>query len=53
MKQAVSAHLKFDYDLQSFKFTMRLDGKVPFSTPVTTQYGAHTMSAFVTLADRA
>lgn len=53
MRQAVSSHLKFDYDVQSFKFTMRLDGKVPFSTPVTTQYGAHTMSAFVTLADRA
>jgi len=53
MKQAVSAHLKFDYDVQSFKFTMRLDGKVPFATPVSTQFGGHTMSAFVTLADRA
>lgn len=53
MKQAVSSHLKFDYDVQSFKFTMRLDGKVPFSTPITTQYGGHQMSAFVTLEDRA
>ncbi len=53
MKQAVSAHLKFDYDVQSFKFTMRLDGKVPFSTPVSTQFGGYSMSAFVTLADRA
>ena len=53
MKQAVSSHLKFDYDLQSFKFTMRLDGKVPFVTPVTTQFGGYQMSAFVTLADRA
>lgn len=53
MKQAISAHLKFDYDVQSYKFTMRLDGKVPFSTPVTTQFGAYTMSAIVTLADRA
>jgi len=53
MKQAISSHLKFDYDVQSFKFTMRLDGKVPFSTPVTTQYGAYQMSAFVVLADRA
>lgn len=53
MKQAVSSHLKFDYDVQSFKFTMRVDGKVPFSTPVSTQFGGHTMSAFVTLADRA
>ena len=53
MKQGVSAHLKFDYDVQSFKFTMRLDGKVPFATPVTTQFGAYTMSGIVTLADRA
>lgn len=53
MKQAVSSHLKFDQDLQSFKFTMRVDGKVPFSTPVETQYGAYQMSAFVVLADRA
>lgn len=53
MKQAVSSHLKFDYDVQSFKFTMRLDGKIPFSTPVSTQYGAYEMSAIVTLADRA
>jgi HK97 family phage major capsid protein len=53
MKQAVSSHLKFDYDVQSFKFTMRLDGKVPFATPVTTQYGAYTMSGIVTLAARA
>jgi len=53
MKQAVSSHLKFDYDVQSFKFTMRLDGKVPFATPITTQYGAYQMSAFVVLAERA
>lgn len=53
MKQAISSHLKFDYDVQSFKFTMRVDGKVPFTTPVSTQFGAYEMSAFVTLADRA
>ena len=53
MKQAISSHLKFDYDVQSFKFTMRVDGKIPFSTPVSTQFGGYTMSAFVTLADRA
>lgn len=53
MKQAVSTHLKFDYDVQSYKFTMRLDGKVPFATPITTQYGAYQMSAFIVLAERA
>lgn len=53
MKQAISAHLKFDYDVQSYKFTMRLDGKVPFAAPVTTQFGGHTMSAIVTLQARA
>jgi HK97 family phage major capsid protein len=52
MKQAVSSHLKFDYDVQSFKFTMRLDGKCPFSAPITTQFGGYQMSAIVTLEDR-
>lgn len=53
VKTAVSSHLKFDYDLQSYKYTMRLDGKCPFQTPVTTQYGSYSMSGIVLLADRA
>lgn len=53
IKQAVSTHLKFDQDLSVFKYTLRVDGKVPFSAPHTTQYGAHDMSGIVTLATRA
>jgi HK97 family phage major capsid protein len=52
VKTAVSSHLFFDRDVQAFKFTLRLDGKCPFVSPVTTQFGAHTMSAIVTLEDR-
>jgi HK97 family phage major capsid protein len=53
MKQAVSSHLYFDRDLQAYKFTLRLDGKCPFKTPVVTEFGNHSMSAIVTLAVRA
>lgn len=53
MKTAISSHLKFDQDVQAYKFTMRIDGGVPFTAPVTTQYGNYSMSAFVLLAERA
>lgn len=53
IKQAQSIHLYFDKEQTAFRFTMRLDGKVPFTSPITTQKGAHQMSAFVTLKDRA
>lgn len=53
VKSAVSSHLFFDRDIQALKFTLRLDGKCPFSAPVTTQFGAHQMSAIVTLGARA
>lgn len=53
VKSDVSSHIYFDSGLQAFRFTLRLDGKCPFSAPVTTQYGSHQMSAFITLADRA
>lgn len=52
IKQSVSSHLYFDRDIQAFKFTMRLDGKCPFTSPVTTEFGSHQMSAFVVLAAR-
>jgi HK97 family phage major capsid protein len=53
MKQAVSTHLYFDRDLSAYKFSLRLDGQCPFKTPVVTEFGNHSMSAIVTLADRA
>ena len=53
IKQAESIHLHFDREITAFRFTKRVDGKVPFQTPVTTQYGNYGMSAFVKLNDRA
>lgn len=52
LKSAMSTHLHFDKDISAYRFTFRIDGKSPFSTPVTTQYGNYQMSAFVVLEDR-
>lgn len=53
IKSDMSTHLYFDRDKTAFKFTMRLDGHCPFSSPVTTEYGAFDMSGIITLAERA
>ena len=53
MQQAVSQHLFFDQNAQAFRFTMRVDGNLPFKTPVETEFGAYKMSGVITLADRA
>jgi HK97 family phage major capsid protein len=53
VKSASSIHLYFDRDITAFKFTLRLDGKVPFTSPVTTEQGGYNMSAFIKLAERA
>jgi len=52
VKSATSIHLHFDKEITSFRFSMRLDGKCPFTAPVTTEYGAYQMSAFVALEAR-
>lgn len=52
VKAAVSPHVEWAKDTQCYKFTIRLDGKCPFSAPVTTQFGGHQMSAFIVLEDR-
>ncbi len=52
IKQTVSAHLFFQSDIQAYKWVMRVDGKCPFKSPVTTEFGSYTMSAIVTLAAR-
>lgn len=52
VKQAVSTHFLFDRDVSAFKFTLRIDGKTPFSAPITTEKGNFTMSAIVTLETR-
>ena len=52
IKSATSIHLHFDKEITSFRFSMRIDGKCPFQSPVTTEYGNYQMSAFVALAAR-
>jgi HK97 family phage major capsid protein len=53
VKQATSIHLHFDREITAFRFSLRVDGQVPFQAPVTTEFGNYQMSAFVKLADRA
>ena len=52
IKAATSIHLQFDKDITNYKFVLRLDGKSPFSSPVTTKNGSYTMSSFVVLSAR-
>lgn len=52
IKAAESIHLYFDTEKTAYRFSMRVDGKVPFQTPVTTEFGSHQMSGFVQLAAR-
>lgn len=52
IKSSDSIHLYFDKDITAYKFSMRIDGRVPFQTPVTSEFGNYTQSAFVTLAAR-
>lgn len=52
VKSDTSIHLYFDKDQTAFRFTMRLDGRCPFQSPVTTEFGSYQMSAFVTLQAR-
>lgn len=52
VKSASSIHLYFDREITAFRFSMRIDGNVPFVAPVTTQYGSFNMSAFVLLEAR-
>ncbi len=52
VKSATSIHLNFDKEITAFRFSLRLDGKCPFTAPVTTEYGSYQMSAFVNLEAR-
>lgn len=53
IQEAVSTHVLFDYDISVFKFNFRAAGHIPFKSPITTEFGAYEMSAFITLEDRA
>ena len=52
IKSATSIHLHFDKEITSFRFSLRIDGKCPFQSPVTTEFGSYQMSAFVQLEAR-
>lgn len=52
IKSATSIHLLFDKEQTAFRFSMRLDGRCPFTSPVTTENGGYQMSAFVLLQAR-
>jgi HK97 family phage major capsid protein len=48
-----SIHLYFDYDIQSFRWTMRVGGQPLLSAPVSPANGSNTKSHFVYLDTRA
>ena len=53
IRSDVSIHLFFDYDMAAYRFIMRLAGKPWWSAPITPKNSANTLSAFVSLAERA
>lgn len=53
IKQDVSIHLWFDYDVTAFRFVMRVGGQPWFDKPITPRNSSLTRSPFVALADRA
>jgi HK97 family phage major capsid protein len=52
IKSATSIHLLFDKEQTAFRFSMRLDGRCPYSAPVTTEFGSYSMSAIILLEAR-
>lgn len=53
IKQSVSMHLWFDYDVMAFKFTIRIGGQSWWSQVIQPKNGSTTYGAFVALAERA
>lgn len=53
LRQDVSIHLWFDYDVTAFRFVLRIGGQAWWSAAVSPRDGNNTLSPFVTLAERA
>jgi HK97 family phage major capsid protein len=53
LRQQVSIHLWFDWDIMAFKFTLRIAGQPWWSSSITPRTGGNTRSCFVTLEERA
>lgn len=49
MQQAVSMHLRFDYDETVFKFTLRVDAQPAWQSALTPYKGSNTQSPIITL----
>jgi len=52
IKEDVSIHLWFDYDVTAFRFTLRLGGQCWWSSTISPRDGSNTMGAFITLDER-
>jgi HK97 family phage major capsid protein len=53
IRNDVSIHLWFDYDVTAFRFVMRVGGQPWWRTPITRKSGSNTLSCAVTLGERA
>lgn len=53
LRQDVSMHLWFDYDMTAFRFVMRIGGKPWWETPITPKNSQLTRSPYIALEDRA
>ena len=52
IRQAMSLHVWFDYDLMAFKFTLRMGGQASWGQALSPRDGSNTLSPFVTLDAR-
>lgn len=52
MRQEMSIHLWFDYDIVAFKFVLRVAGQPWISAPISPLNGTNTMSPFIVLDER-
>ncbi len=52
MRQDVSIHLYFDYDIMAFRFILRVAGQPWWTSAVTPANGSNSRTCIVTLADR-
>lgn len=53
LRQDVSMHLWFDYDITAFRFVLRVGGKPWWETPITPRNSQLTRSPYIALEDRA
>ena len=47
---ATSIHFKFDYAMQSFRYTIRYDGQPLWTSALTPKYSSSTLSPFLVLS---